>query len=148
MIEYLIKSEEEMILFGEKIASILKPSDIITLKGDLGAGKTFLTRSIIRFLCGQDVIVPSPTFNIVQIYNLSDYAIYHYDLYRLKSENELFELAFDDALNGNITIIEWPEIAKFLIPDTKIDINIVSNDIGHRIIKISSNTTQNLINLL
>lgn len=134
--EYFVASEDEMILLGRKIAASLKPYDVIIMIGDLGAGKTFLTRAIIRAICGENTIVASPTFNILQIYNAPRYAIYHYDLYRLKSQDEIYELGIEDALNGNITIIEWPEIIENILPTSKITIKITCDDKGVRVVNV------------
>lgn len=134
--DYIVNSENEMICLGRQIADSLKPYDIITMRGDLGAGKTFLTRAIIRAICGDDTIVSSPTFNILQIYNAPKYSIYHYDLYRLKSQDEIYELGIEDALNGNITIIEWPEIIENTLPQSKININISCDKKGSRKVNI------------
>ncbi|MES2215447.1 MAG: tRNA (adenosine(37)-N6)-threonylcarbamoyltransferase complex ATPase subunit type 1 TsaE [Pseudomonadota bacterium] len=99
-----------------KIASRLKGGDIITLSGDLGSGKTYICREIIKALCGEDTIVPSPSFNLVQIYQAKDWRIYHYDFYRLKSVEEIWELGIEEALSGNICLIEWPEVADKILP--------------------------------
>lgn len=136
IMQYKIISENAMTSLGREIADVLKPYDVITMKGDLGAGKTFLTRAIIRALCGEGTIVASPTFNILQIYNASDYDIYHYDLYRLKSADEIYELGIEDALNGNITIIEWPEIIENSLPKSRIEINIACDKNGDRVVRV------------
>lgn len=121
MKEYLVKTEEETRELVRKFASTLKPGDVVIFRGDLGAGKTFIAREIIRFFLGDSVTVPSPTFTILQTYD----NIYHYDLYRLKSENELYELGIEEALSGdNICLIEWPDVAGHIIPSKRLEINI------------------------
>jgi tRNA threonylcarbamoyl adenosine modification protein YjeE len=115
-ITYQLNSEADTNVLAGKLASELKAGDLVTLHGDLGAGKTFLAREIIRFLCGDETNVPSPTFNILQVYQAPNFKIYHYDLYRLKSHNDLYELGFEDALDGNLCLIEWPEIAAGILP--------------------------------
>jgi tRNA threonylcarbamoyladenosine biosynthesis protein TsaE len=82
--------------------------DVIALKGDLGTGKTAFARAFIQARAGQPVEVPSPTFTLVQTYELANGAIWHFDLYRLKSSSDVYELGLDEALGG-ITLIEWPE---------------------------------------
>jgi len=101
--------------FAENLAAINKPSDIILLQGELGTGKTTFTRFWINALYQKKKISPpfpikSPTFPIMISYNLNDYEVYHYDLYRLKNTKELHELDIFENFAQNITIIEWPEI--------------------------------------
>ena len=101
--------------FAENLAAINKPSDIILLQGELGTGKTTFTRFWINALYQKKKISPpfsikSPTFPIMISYNLNDYEVYHYDLYRLKNKNELQELNIIENLKENITLIEWPQI--------------------------------------
>lgn len=122
--QYLINDEEDTKSIAHKIASGLKAGDVIALTGDLGAGKTFFAREVIRFFCGADLIVPSPTFTLLQTYQSKDFDIYHYDLYRLKSAAEIYELGIEDALSGNICLIEWPEIINSLLPPSTIFISL------------------------
>ncbi|MGV2431941.1 MAG UNVERIFIED_CONTAM: tRNA (adenosine(37)-N6)-threonylcarbamoyltransferase complex ATPase subunit type 1 TsaE [Rickettsiaceae bacterium] len=121
-----ISLEEESIALARKLAYQLSKGDILALRGDLGAGKTFIARHIIQTIIGTDEVVASPTFQLLQIYKAKTHTIYHYDLYRLKALEELYELGFDDAMNGqNIVIIEWPEIARGAISKSAIDIEII-----------------------
>lgn len=134
--QYVINSQDEMVSLGRDISKTLKPNDVIAMYGDLGSGKTFLARAIIRAICGEDVVVSSPTFNILQTYAVSNYSIYHYDLYRLRFQEEIYELGIEDALNRNITIIEWPEIIDGILPVSRININIISNEEGVRFVEV------------
>jgi len=98
---------------AESLASRVIRGDVVTLVGDLGAGKTSFARFFIQSLSKAAVEVTSPTFTLLQTYpvNLSsgvECELYHYDLYRIEHASQLIELGFDDALQG-ITIIEWPE---------------------------------------
>ena len=112
-----ITSFEESIAFARGVANKVQPGSVIALKGDLGSGKTFLAKHFISGLMGREIQVTSPTFQLLQIYQAIDYDIFHYDLYRLKNMNEIFELGIEDALNGkNICIIEWPEIIWDILP--------------------------------
>ena len=106
---------QKLSTFAEKLAAINKPSDIILLQGELGTGKTTFTRFWINALYQKKKISPpfsikSPTFPIMISYNLNDYEVYHYDLYRLTNSKELHELDIFENFAQNITIIEWPEI--------------------------------------
>ncbi len=133
-----LKTESELENFAQEFAKKLKASDVIALQGDLGVGKTTFSRQLIRSLLNnQDIIVPSPTFNIVQIYEATQYSIYHYDLYRIKNIFELDELGFEEAFQDNITIIEWPEIILDQIKDHAYIIKFHVNEGGSRIIEVS-----------
>lgn len=131
---FILNGEEESIKFADSIASNLSKSTILAFRGDLGSGKTFLCRQIIKFLCGSDVIVTSPTFNLLQIYNSLKFNqqddVYHFDLYRLKYLEESYEIGLQEALNDKICLIEWPEIVEPLLPaNTKyIDISIIGKN--------------------
>lgn len=103
---------------GAALAKALQPGDTILLHGDLGAGKSALARAMIRARLGDpDLVVPSPTFSLVQPYR----GILHADLYRLSSEDELYELGLFDDENA-ILIIEWPERAPSLASRQGLDI--------------------------
>ena len=122
--QYTLTTEEETKAIAHKIAASLKAGDVIALTGDLGAGKTYLAREIIRFFCGADLIVPSPTFTLLQIYKTKNFNIYHYDLYRLKAADEIYELGIEEAFDNNICLIEWPSIISHLLPESTISINL------------------------
>lgn len=101
--------------FAAHLAGILRGGDILALYGDLGAGKTALARLLIQALTNPNMIVPSPTFTLVQEYDSCHQdikVIRHYDLYRLADESELVELGWDDVGGRDtLTLIEWPERA-------------------------------------
>ncbi|HUL87008.1 MAG TPA: tRNA (adenosine(37)-N6)-threonylcarbamoyltransferase complex ATPase subunit type 1 TsaE [Pseudolabrys sp.] len=105
------------------VAAVIEPGDVITLSGDLGAGKTAFARVLIRYLAGDDTIeVPSPTFTLTQTYTLPRFAVVHVDLYRLTGPAELAELGFDDAPEGAVTLVEWPDRAAGHLPPDRLDI--------------------------
>jgi tRNA threonylcarbamoyl adenosine modification protein YjeE len=105
------------------IATALQPGDLITLSGDLGAGKTTFARALIRHLAGDEKIeVPSPTFTLIQTYDLGELPIVHADLYRLSGSSELAELGFDDLPENAIVLLEWPDRAAGFLPADRLDI--------------------------
>jgi len=105
------------------IASAVEPGDLITLSGDLGAGKTTFARAMIRYLAGDETIeVPSPTFTLMQTYELPRFPLVHADLYRLSGAAELAELGFDDMPEGAVVLLEWPDRAAGFLPADRIDI--------------------------
>ena len=112
-----ISKKSDTIKFASEFAKTIKQGTPILLYGTLGVGKTFFASEIIKTLTTPTQNVPSPTFSILQTYTSSIGEIYHYDLYRIKDENELFELDIDNALKNHITIIEWPEIIEYYIKE-------------------------------
>lgn len=110
------------------LAKQCKKGDCITLRGDLGSGKTTFARGFIQALSGEREIV-SPTFTLVQTYIAADQTpIAHFDLYRLKNRSEIAEIGLDEALMGGITLIEWPELVEKSLPADALDVLIT---IGH-----------------
>ncbi|HEY6022804.1 MAG TPA: tRNA (adenosine(37)-N6)-threonylcarbamoyltransferase complex ATPase subunit type 1 TsaE [Pseudolabrys sp.] len=105
------------------VAGLIEPGDMVTLSGDLGAGKTTFARAFIRYFAGDETIeVPSPTFTLTQTYALPRFSLVHADLYRLSGPSELTELGFDDAPEGAVTLLEWPDRAAGFLPPDRIDI--------------------------
>lgn len=102
---------------GATLAARLRRGDIIGLKGELGAGKTTLARAILRVAADDPgLIVPSPTFTLVEVYETPRGAFWHFDLYRLETPEQVYELGWEEALAGGISIIEWPERLGPLLP--------------------------------
>jgi hypothetical protein len=105
------------------IATALQPGDLITLSGDLGAGKTTFARALIRYFAGDETIeVPSPTFTLMQTYDLPQFPVVHADLYRLSGAAELSELGFDDLPEGAVVLVEWPDRAAGYLPPDRLDV--------------------------
>ncbi len=105
------------------IAALIEPGDLITLSGDLGAGKTTFARALIRHLAGDErVEVPSPTFTLMQAYELPRFNLVHADLYRLSGPGELAELGFEDAAEDAVTLLEWPDRAAGQLPSNRLDV--------------------------
>jgi tRNA threonylcarbamoyladenosine biosynthesis protein TsaE len=106
-----------------RIAALVRPGDVIALKGELGAGKTSFARAFIRARGGLDA-VPSPTFTLVQIYELSEVPIWHIDAYRLRDPEEAWELGIEDAFLDGVSLIEWPERLGTLVPARRLEITL------------------------
>lgn len=122
-----IKDEQAMLAAGTKLAAQLKPGTLVFLVGNLGAGKTTLVRGILRGL-GYSGAVKSPTYNIVEPYNINDQAIFHFDLYRLMDVEELEYMGIRDYLtDDSICFIEWPDKGDGLLPKPDIQIEIKIN---------------------
>ena len=118
-----VANEQATERFVADIAAALEPGDLITLSGDLGAGKTTFARAMIRLLSGDPKIsVPSPTFTLMQIYELPRFPVVHADLYRLDAPGELQELGFDDLPEGAVVMMEWPDRAAGFLPPDRLDI--------------------------
>lgn len=114
---------------GENLCRQIKPGSLITLRGELGAGKSFLARAIIH-AAGFKGRVKSPTYTLIESYEIPDSLtplkrIAHLDLYRLTDPEELYFIGFDDVfLNNDLVMVEWPERAADLLPVANIDIAI------------------------
>jgi tRNA threonylcarbamoyl adenosine modification protein YjeE len=107
------------------LALLVGPGDVITLSGDLGAGKTAAARAMIRYLAGDDALeVPSPTFTLAQSYDLPPFPLVHADLYRINDPSELEEIGLSPLPEATLVLIEWPERAAGALPHDRIDIAI------------------------
>jgi hypothetical protein len=105
------------------LALLIGPGDVITLSGDLGAGKTAAARAMIRYLAGDDSVeVPSPTFTLAQTYDLPPFSLVHADLYRVQDPVELEEIGLSPLPEATVALIEWPERAPEALPADRIDI--------------------------
>src|SRR6478609_1151889 len=107
------------------VAGALEPGDLVTLSGDLGAGKTTFARALIRHLAGDEQVeVPSPTFTLMQTYDLPRFPLVHADLYRISGAGELAELGLDDLPEDAVVLVEWPDRAAGFLPPDRLDIAI------------------------
>lgn len=112
---------------AQVLAPYLRRGDLITLSGDLGAGKTTFARFLISAVAGEAVEVASPTFSLVQVYETARGEVYHFDLYRLESPEELRELAFDEAREDGFVLVEWPERLGEALPPDRLDIALAES---------------------
>ena len=118
-----LANEQATMRLVADIAVALEPGDLVTLSGDLGAGKTTFARAMIRTLAGNpDIPVPSPTFTLIQTYDLPRFPVVHADLYRLEGSGELAELGFDDLPKEAVVLLEWPDRAAGFLPPDRLDV--------------------------
>ena len=118
---------------GQRLAGLARAGDVICLRGNLGTGKSSLARAFIRALTSPDEEVPSPTFTLVQTYEDAPVPVWHFDLYRLESPDEILELGFEDACR-DICLIEWPERLGPWLPKKRLEVvlEIPPNSLGRK----------------
>ena len=117
-------SEKETYELGYKIGQECKPGQVYTLIGDLGVGKTVFVKGVAEGI-GTKEYINSPTFTIVQVYDDGRLPLYHFDVYRIEDEDEMYEVGFDDYLYGEgVCLIEWADLVKGLIPKAHTRIEI------------------------
>jgi len=139
MIKFELTSEKEMLGLGAMLARLLQGEGVIHLRGGLGSGKTTLCRGILRAM-GHSEAVKSPTFTLVEPYQISGSEVYHFDLYRLADPGELEYIGIDEYFGRNkLCLIEWPEKAIGYLPrhDLEITIDVLGEK---RIIVFRSNS--------
>ena len=129
----IIKSLDHLNLISKKIADKLSENDFIYLIGEIGVGKTSLTRNLINYLQEKEGVkitdVLSPTFNLLYEYEIKNYKIMHYDLYRIKEEKELINLGMFSEKQKAVRIIEWPQIIKNRFKEKlEIELNYTNNE--------------------
>jgi tRNA threonylcarbamoyl adenosine modification protein YjeE len=120
-----LPDEAETRALAIELAAVLEPGDLVTLSGDLGAGKTTFARALFRHLAGDNRIeVPSPTFTLMQNYELPRFPLVHADFYRLNGPSELGELGVDDVAENAVILLEWPDRAGQLLSPNRFDITL------------------------
>ena len=135
--EYITHSPEETEALGAEYAKTLSAGDVVAFSGDLGAGKTAFTRGVLRGL-GYTGRVTSPTFAIANEYDTPGGRVAHFDLYRILDSEALFEIGFDEYLDGSrIVLIEWSENAGDMLPDNYKTVHIqYGNEENDRVVTI------------
>ena len=120
------ESEQDTQAVGTEIGRIAGPGCFIALFGDLGTGKSVLARGVARGL-GIAEAVPSPTFTLLNIYPEGRLPLYHFDVYRLGSEDELEALGYEDCFFGaGVTVLEWPQRITGLLPQNRLDVTLAA----------------------
>lgn len=129
----ILKDEAATARLGAAIAARLRAGEAVCLSGPLGAGKSTLARAMIRALTMPDEEVPSPTFTLAQFYEGPRLKIAHFDLYRLTSPDEAYEIGLDEALEDGAAAIEWPERLQGRLPPDRLDVEIALAGSGRRV---------------
>src|ERR687892_2251449 len=124
----LLPDQQATRALGRRLAGLIRPEDVIALRGVLGSGKTELARALIRARAGADIEVPSPSYTLVQDYRFPDLVIRHIDLYRIRDPAELLELGLDAPAAGEAWLIEWPERADAVLPADRLDLELRQGD--------------------
>lgn len=124
----ILADEAATARLGAAIAAALQPGEAVCLSGPLGAGKSTLARALVRALTTPTEEVPSPTFTLVQFYEGARLNVAHFDLYRLTSPDEAYEIGLDEALDDGAAVIEWPERLEGHLPPDRLDIEISLGD--------------------
>lgn len=130
MYKVLLKDEKETIAFGKKLGELLEAGDLITMEGDLGAGKTTMTKGIGQGL-GVKRVINSPTFNILKGYQ-GRIPLYHLDVYRLEGVNQ--ELGFEEYYDGDgVCVIEWAQFIEEELPKERLEVTLKHLDGGREL---------------
>ena len=133
MVKIYLENEEKTREIGSKLGELLTPKSVICLIGDLGAGKTTMTQSLARAL-GVDDYITSPTFTIVNEYE-GRMPLYHFDVYRIGSSEEMYDIGFDEYIDGDgVCIIEWANLIKDILPDEYLYIEMNYKETGREMI--------------
>ena len=131
-LELVLDSEQQQVEFGERLARLLPAEAVVFLEGELGAGKTTLVRGILRGL-GWRGNVKSPTYTILEPYELDGVNLYHFDLYRLADPEELEYLGLREMLGHDMLFFEWPERGEGFLPQPDCVIRIVHQQQGRAV---------------
>ena len=128
------QNETQFKEFAYKIASLSEKNEFIALNGKVGRGKTTFARFFIKYFDKKILNVPSPTFNLVFIYETRIVKIWHFDLYRLNKHDDVWEIGLEDALSEGIVLVEWPNIIKNYLPENRLEIyfEIINNKLASR----------------
>lgn len=125
--EFISKNEDDTKQLAKKLASKLKPKDVVVLTGELGSGKTKFTEGFLSYF-GLENEISSPTFTIVNEYKKDDINIYHFDVYRLNDSSEFYEIGGEEYFEKGICLIEWGELIEDALPNDYIHITFRKDD--------------------
>lgn len=132
----ILQTEADTAALAQRIAPLLQAGDTLLLSGPIGAGKSYFARALIRARLGNDTEeVPSPSFTLVQTYQAADVEIWHCDLYRLTTVQDVWELGLDEAFVRAICLIEWPDRLGDMAPETALEMIFAAAD-GHHLLTL------------
>ena len=150
-LDFILKDVEETKTLGEKIGNSMKSGHVVALIGELGAGKTTLTKAIAHGMgVPSDVVVSSPSYTLVNEYE-GRLPLYHFDLYRLEGAHDIFDLGYDEYLEGEgVSLVEWADIAPELLPKEHLEIRIeiLGDDERKMIIKARGKNYERILDRL
>lgn len=131
MLEILCQTEKDMQRLGQSLGACMRAGDVVLLTGEMGAGKSVLTRAAARAM-GVDGPVPSPTFTILYIHEGRTMKLYHFDLYRLSDADELYGMGLDEYIpaEDGASFIEWPQMAQEAMPEDALHVDIAYAEDG------------------
>lgn len=133
MVKIYLENEEQTKEIGYKLGQLLTPKSVVCLIGDLGAGKTTMTQSLAKALEVDDYIT-SPTFNIVNEYE-GRMPLYHFDVYRIGSSDEMYDIGFDEYIDGDgVCMIEWANLIEDILPNEYLYIEMNYKETGREMI--------------
>jgi tRNA threonylcarbamoyladenosine biosynthesis protein TsaE len=137
MLTTFLPDESATLALGAALAEVLAPGLTIYLRGELGAGKTTLARGVLRAL-GHQGPVKSPTYTLVELYELSRLHLHHFDFYRFHDPREWIDAGFRESFNGRtVSLVEWPEKAAGWLPPADIEIVLESSGDGRKAVLTS-----------
>ena len=128
-----LPDEAATLAVGAALAAGLEPGLVVFLRGDLGAGKTTLARGVLRAL-GHAGPVKSPTYSLVELYEVSRLTLHHFDFYRFHDPREWTEAGFRESFNGRtVCLVEWPERAAGMLPPADVEITLAASGYGRSV---------------
>ena len=140
--KFISKNELDTKNFAKKFASMLKPTDVVVLTGELGSGKTKFVEGFLSFF-GLENEISSPTFTIVNEYKKDDINIYHFDVYRLEDSSAFYEIGGEEYFSNGICLIEWGELIKDVLPKNYMHITFEKDVNNENIRTLNIVTTDN-----
>lgn len=111
-----------------RLARLARVGDVLALRGDLGMGKTAFARAFVAARAGEALVVPSPTFTLLQTYELPGGPVWHFDLYRLAAPDDVWELGWEQGLVEAISLVEWPQRLGDLLTADRLDVSFAQGD--------------------